>query len=240
MAKLRSSNIEPSTGTTLALGASGDATLISSDSIKANTWQDLGGNSIWVSDGAGTLSSVNSGLAGGGYTLILAQTFTGQGTVSFTANIDSTYDEYVFVMTDIATSSNSASLQVNFHDSGGTALIKTTTTFNAAHAENDGLAELIYNTGPDLAQSTNAQQLSDGNVGNGSDECLAGTVHLYSPSSTTYVKHFISTTQFYENGDQSWNFFAAGYVNTTTAVAQVSFTTNSGTFDGTIQMYGVA
>ena len=68
MAKLRSSNIEPSTATTLALGASGDAALISSDSIKANTWQDLGGNSLFVSDGSGTLSSVNSSLAGGGYT----------------------------------------------------------------------------------------------------------------------------------------------------------------------------
>ena len=55
-----------------------------------------------------------------------------------------------------------------------------------------------------------------------------------------YIKNFFSTVNFYENGDQSWNFFAAGYVNTTTAVAQVSFTTNSGTFDGTIQMYGVA
>jgi len=239
MAKLRSSNIEPSTGTTLALGASGDATLISSDSIKANTFQDLGGNSLWVSDGSGTLSSVNSGLAGGGYTLILAQTFTGQGTVSFTANIDSTYDEYVFVMTDIATSSDVASFQVNFADSSSTNLTKTTTTFNASHAENDGLAELIYNTGTDLAQSTNPQDLADYNIGNDADQCLAGILHLFVPSSTTYVKNFFSTTQFYENGDQSWNFFAAGYVNTTTAVAQVSFKTNTGTFSGTIQMYGV-
>ena len=47
MAKLRSSNIEPSTATTLALGASSDSILISSDSLKANTWQDLGGNSLF-------------------------------------------------------------------------------------------------------------------------------------------------------------------------------------------------
>ena len=67
-----------------------------------------------------------------------------------------------------------------------------------------------------------------------------GELYLFSPSSTTYVKCFNATTQFYENGDQSWNFFAAGYVNTTTAVAQVSFTTNTGTFSGTVKMYGVA
>ena len=64
MAKLRSLNIEPSTGTTLALGASGDSVLISSDSLKANTWQDLSANSLFVSDGSGTLSSVNSSLKG--------------------------------------------------------------------------------------------------------------------------------------------------------------------------------
>ena len=70
MAKLRSSNIEPSTATTLTLGASGDSVAVGSDSIKANTWQDTGGNNLFVSDGAGTLSNVNSGLAGGGYTLL--------------------------------------------------------------------------------------------------------------------------------------------------------------------------
>ena len=64
MAKLRSSNIEPSTATTLTLGASGDSIAVSSDSIKANTWQDVGANSLFVSNGSGTLSSVNSSLSG--------------------------------------------------------------------------------------------------------------------------------------------------------------------------------
>ena len=101
MAKLRSSNIEPSTGTTLALGASGDSIAVSSDSIKANTWQDLGGNNLFVSNGSGTLSNVNSELSGGGYSLISSTTFSSQSTVNITSGIDSTYDEYVFVCTDL-------------------------------------------------------------------------------------------------------------------------------------------
>ena len=240
MAKLRVHNIEPSTGTDVAFGTTGDTIAVSSDSLKLNTWKDSGGNTLFQSDGAGTLSNVNSTFSGGGPKLILSQTFTGQGTVSFTANIDSTYDKYMFTMTEIATSSNVASFQVNFHDSSSNNLTKTTTTFNAAHSEDGTGGELGYNTGTDLTQSTSAQDLADYNMGNDADQCLAGILYLYSPSSTTYVKQFMSTTQFYENGDQSWNFFAAGYINTTTAVAQVSFTTNTGTFGGKIKMYGIS
>jgi len=241
MSEIKVKTIEPSTGTNLTLGASGDTVAVSSDSVKLDIWKDSGGNTLFQSDGAGTLSSVNSTFSGDGPKLILSQTApAGTGTLSFTANIDSTYDKYMFTMTEIATSSNVASFKVNFHDSGGTALTKTTTTFNAAHSEDGTGGELGYNTGTDLTQSTSAQDLADYNMGNDADQCLVGILYLYSPSSTTYVKQFMSTTQFYENGDQSWNFFAAGYINTTTAVTQVSFTTNTGTFSGTVKMYGIS
>ena len=238
MSNLEAKKIAPATGTTVTLGAAGDTVDVSATALKTNTVKDAGGNTLFTSDGSGTLSSVNSAFKGG-MIFISSQTApAGTGTVSFTANIDSTYNEYMFVMTEIATSSDSASFQVNFHDSSGTNLTKTTTTFNAAHSENGTGGELGYNTGTDLAQSTNPQDLADYNLGNDADQCLAGILHLFAPSSTTYVKQFMSTTQFYENGNQSWNMFVAGYVNTTTAVAQVSFTTNTGTFSGTIALYG--
>ena len=63
MGTLRAKTIEPATGSTLTLGASGDTVTVSSDSIKVNTFKDAGGNTLFTSDGAGTLSSVNSGLA---------------------------------------------------------------------------------------------------------------------------------------------------------------------------------
>ena len=106
MAKLRSSNIEPSTGTTLTLGASGDSVAVSSDSIKANTWQDTGGNSLFVSNGSGVLSNVNSGLAGGGYTLLQTVDIADADYVYITSDIDSTYKHYMFVFNNMYCSSN--------------------------------------------------------------------------------------------------------------------------------------
>ena len=71
MSILRVATIEPEGATTtLTLGASGDTVTSSVDSIKANTFKDAGGNTLWTSDGAGTVSSVNSAMSGGGVTFI--------------------------------------------------------------------------------------------------------------------------------------------------------------------------
>ena len=42
---------------TLTFGATGDSVAISGDSLNLNTLQDAGGNSIFVSDGSGTITS---------------------------------------------------------------------------------------------------------------------------------------------------------------------------------------
>ena len=95
MSKLRVGTIEPQSGTNLNLGASGDTVTVSSDSIKANTFKDAGGNTLWTSNGSGTVTSVNSGFAGG-MVFISSQTASGSATLSFTTGIDSTYNEYIF------------------------------------------------------------------------------------------------------------------------------------------------
>jgi hypothetical protein len=48
-------------------------------------------------------------------------------------------------------------------------------------------------------------------------------LHLFNPSSTTFVKHFISKSNEYGDNDQSDNHFVAGYGNTTSAVDAVQF-----------------
>ena len=64
-------------------------------------------------------------------------------------------------------------------------------------------------------------------------------MHLFAPSSTTYMKHFYSRCQFYHGSDYSEDFFIAGYINEPLAVNAIQFTMDSGTFDGTIKMYGL-
>ncbi len=90
-----------------------------------------------------------------------------------------------------------------------------------------------------MAQSTAFQKLLDG-VGNDNDSSASGTFTLYNPSSTTFVKHFMSrsSTHQYESGIRDC--FMAGYGNTTSAVNAVRFDMSSGNIDsGTIKLYGI-
>ena len=69
---------------------------------------------------------------------------------------------------------------------------------------------------------------------------LSGSLTLFNPSSATYVKHFISTTNISHSGDYTENCFLAGYFNTTSAINAIQFKMSSGNIDeGTILMYGI-
>ena len=242
MAKLRSSNIEPSTATTLALGASSDSILISSDSLRANTWQDLGGNSLFVSNGSGTLSSVNSGLEGGGYTLLATNTISSAvSETSFTTLINSTYDEYIWVCSDMHCTSDAAfSFQVSSDGGSSYGMTITSNFFTAHHYENNSSYGLALDNSGELYQATGYQMLGV-SIGGGADEGISTTLHIFSPASTTYTKQFIAEGNLYAQSDYTQNVFVGGYVNSTTAINAINFKYTTGSIDGgVIQMYGVA
>ena len=69
---------------------------------------------------------------------------------------------------------------------------------------------------------------------------MSGELHLFNPSSTTYVKNFFGTTNNLQNADYTEEQFTAGYINVTAAVTNVQFSMSSGNFDGTIKMYGIS
>ena len=176
--------------------------------------------------------------------LISSATASNSASVEFTSGIDSTYDEYVFYWVDInpATNDTEFSFQVNATDDAGggydTSLI-TSTFFDVYHNEDDSGAALEYRTGPDLAQSASRQSLGY-YFGNGSDESGVGEFHLFSPSSTSKVKHFYSQTQHYYSNDVAYGFFVSGYINDTTAIEEIQFKFSSGNFDGNIYLFGVS
>jgi len=117
---------------------------------------------------------------------------------------------------------------------------KTTTNFTANHLEDDSFTTLAYQTTQDLAQSTAFQKLSHHQLGNGNDESFAGTLTVFNPSSTTYVKHFIASGSTYYSGDGELNTYVAGYFNTTSAINAIRFQMSSGNIDdGIIKLYGV-
>ena len=193
-----------------------------------------------------TLSSNATG--GGSLVLLSTQTASSSSTISFTSGIDSTYKEYIFKFYDIHAGTQNALFQVGFRD-GGTDYdaTKTTTLFGAYQYEDNNSQGLGYRSSRDLAQSTSFQDLIQyALISNDDDHSLVGSLNLYNPSNTTFVKHFIATTNSVNDGDGSGddysdNCYVAGYCNTTSAIDGAQFKFSSGNIDsGTIKLYGVS
>lgn len=186
------------------------------------------------------VTSYNASVSTGNMVLISSQTASNSASISFTTGIDSTYKEYQFWFIDIHPRTDNVSFDFNMSTDSGTNynVTKTTTFFRTYHDEADTATTLAYGGSQDLAQQTIFQNLAIG-IGNGADEMIAGSLQLFNPSSTTYVKHFISNFNTYTQDNFTENDYVAGYGNTTSAVNAIQFKMSSGNFDGTILMYGI-
>jgi hypothetical protein len=188
-----------------------------------------------------SLNNITTIAGAGDMVLISSQTASASASISFTSGIDSTYKEYVFYFVNIHPATNNIKFTFNMSTDSGASynVTKTTTFFQAYHEENDTDTGLSYSAGEDLAQGTGFQSLAQ-NVGNGADESVSGSLTLFNPSSTTYVKHFISRVSNYEEANRIFDCFSAGYGNTTSAVNAIQFQFSSGNIDdGKILMFGV-
>jgi hypothetical protein len=180
--------------------------------------------------------------AGDGITLISSQTASASASLSFTTGIDSTYRTYLFKFINIHPANDGSQFEFNFSTDGGStyAVTKTSTAVDVYHNEADTNDGLAYASGADLAQSTSYQHLAQP-IGGDNDQTASGSLFLFSPSSTTFVKHFIAVTNNAHTTDYTVNHFMAGYGNTTSAVDAINFKMDTGNIDaGTILMYGIA
>ena len=157
--------------------------------------------------------------------------------------LDSTYKEYMFIFKNIHPETDQAYFSVGFRDGGSDYdATKTTTVFEAYHSEADTHAAMAYVGGADLAQATGFQNIGAAS-GNDNDDNLGGYLHLFNPSSTTFVKHWISNISFnHHTGlpmQVNWN--VAGYCNVTAAIDGVQFKMSTGEIQGgTISLYGIS
>ncbi len=120
--------------------------------------------------------------------------------------------------------------------------LKQHTFFTAYHEEDDSPATFQYATGSDLANGTGDQRLIY-ELNTDNDSSVSGEMHLFEPSSTTFVKHFFSrcNSATDDGGDMSLCAFSAGYANTTSAITSVRFKMVAGNIDaGTFKLYGVS
>ena len=183
----------------------------------------------------------------GKMTLISEQTASSSATIDFTSGIDSTYDKYVFKFINIHPANDDQTFTLNFSTDGGSNynVVKTTTAFRAYNTEQDNENGLQYLTGADMAQGTGYVELiEDTTISNENDFSLNGYLCLYNPSSTTFVKHYMSVINSIKQDatkDYALNNYFAGYANTTSAINGVSFKMASGNIDsGVIKLYGIS
>ena len=183
----------------------------------------------------------------GSMTFLSKQTASSSSTISFTSGIDSTYKEYLFTFKNIHPSADSAEFSLQADTGTNTSYNQTITStfFKSQHRQDDVVATLAYDTGADLAQSTNFQRLGFNLDGSQASDNLSGYLHIFNPSSDTFVKHFMSNCNYTYDGDAneqySFNTRAAGYFNTTTAITRFQFKMESGNIDaGDICLYGIA
>jgi len=186
------------------------------------------------------VTAYNAAIATGNMVLISSQTASNSASISFTTGIDSTYKEYQFWFIDIHARTDDVLFHFNLSTDGGSNynVTKTTTFFIAYHAENDTDTTLAYVTSFDLAQSTSFQNINY-QLSSDAEDSLSGSLNLFNPASTTYVKHFITNTNIVHSNPYSMNAYVAGYGNTTSAVNAVQFKMSSGNMDGTILLYGI-
>jgi hypothetical protein len=176
-----------------------------------------------------------------GITLISSQTASASASISFTSGLTSTYKAYKFVFVNIHPASDNVNFQFNMSTDSGSNynVTKTTTAFRTFHNESDSTANLSYDSGSDIAQGTGFQFISP-SVGNENDESASGELTIFNPSSTTYVKHFISRLNDVHEQPASIDWYVAGYANTTSAVNAIQFKFSSGNIDeGKIYLYGI-
>lgn len=176
--------------------------------------------------------------------LVLLQTLIASSspTLSFTSGIDNTYQSYVFKFINIhrETDSTNFSFQASIDNGSNYNTTVTNTLFRALQNEAGNTTALSYSTGADQAQGTAFIRLDEDDGGNDNDQSLSGTLEIYNPSSTTFVKHYTGHVQYSQKDDYSIQSFTAGYFNTTSAINAVQFKMGSGDIDsGTIKMYGV-
>ena len=191
-----------------------------------------------------SISSVTSlaSMASGSLVLLATNTITsGVSSSSFTSNIDSTYDTYLFKYINLHPASDGVGISFNLSTDSGSNynVTKTTTFFEVQHSES-GTESFGYQSGLDIAQGTGYQQICQ-YIGTDNDQSGSGELFLFSPSNTTFVKHFIARGNAYFANDKTCDNFCTGYANTTSAINAIDFKFTSGNIDsGVIKMYGLS
>ena len=200
-----------------------------------------------ISNGTTLLDAGAISVAKGALTHIKTLTASSSATLSFVDGtsdvvLDSTYKEYIFKFYNLHPSADGERFSFQANASGGSGYNETitSTAFGAHHNEAGDTTAVGYDAAEDQAQGTAFQFISN-TLGNDADQNMNGTLHLFAPSSTIFVKHFMAESNVAQNSDFTIHRFHAGYINTTSAITEIQFKMSSGNIDaGVIKLYGIS
>jgi hypothetical protein len=188
------------------------------------------------------ITALPAAVSGGSLNLISTQTASSSATISFTSGIDDTYKEYIIKWINVHPETDDVDFKFQGSIDGGSNynVSITSTWFEAYHDEGDSGTSFAYNASRDQANGTSLQFINN-KLGNDNDQSGCGTLHLFDPSSTTFVKNFlIKSVRYSENNFQAQQ-YCAGYFNTTSAINAIVFQMSSDNIDsGTFKLYGVS
>jgi hypothetical protein len=242
MSTLETRKIEPLSGTTVTLGAAGDAvTVPTGATLKSNTLKDAGGNTLWTSDGSGSLSSINSAFSPG-MVFISSQTGANVSSIDFTSGLSSTYDEYWFVCQNYYAHTNAQEFIVkpNKNDPIDWAVGVVRTFWSAEHRESGSGGAIVLQTGGLVGSHSSNTHLDRGQEGSShADSSGSGILKIFAPLSTNRVKHFTWEACVHRHHGGPDHVFVAGYWNVTQALNAFRFKEASGNLTATISLYGI-
>jgi hypothetical protein len=155
--------------------------------------------------------------------------------------LDDTYKEYYFTFNNIHPATDAAFFTFQANAAGGSGYNETITStmFVAYHEEDGSDSGLAYATSGDQANGTAFQEIARGTRNEADDNC-SGYLHLFNPSSTTFVKHYMACANTVGTAESDV-YHTAGYFNTTSAIDEIQFKMDSGNIDaGDICLYGIA
>ena len=176
----------------------------------------------------------------GSMVLIKTLTASTSSTLSFVDGsssvvLDNTYPVYLFKFINCHPDASDAQFGFQVSTNTGSSY-GVSITSTAIEAFNAGVQ---YGGNNDLANGTGLQFITNTVYHSRAEESMNGTLHLFNPSSTTFVKHFISRATRMNNTNFAEHLHA-GYVNSTSAVDAVQFKFANGNIStGTIKLYGI-
>jgi hypothetical protein len=169
-----------------------------------------------------------------GPVLILTQTGSGVSSIDFTSGIDSTYNEYVFVLSGILPSANLAVLQARISTDAGVTWKSGATDYSRTFS--------MFSTANTTTQSSSSEPAmvlasGPGGLSNNTGRPLVGEVRLFNPAGGT-LNPFVWDLSVNDAANLIRH-SGTGMYTAGTPTNGVRFFMSSGTLSGTISLYGI-